>query len=166
MPPAGFKPTTPASDRPQSLTLDRSATGIGTFNTQCGMFIKRSRKFLYIPNNFPNKELGIAVGTASSSCKRHTQKSFFRISRRIIFYLKLDLPVKMQFVSAVTRHSVIWCAVASCFHSHHEKVHQNFTRSHRMPQPKLFFSLRWNFGYGRVPYSKPRKSVSQISSKI
>ena len=26
---AGFKPATPASDRPQTLALDRSATGIG-----------------------------------------------------------------------------------------------------------------------------------------
>ena len=29
MPPAGFEPATPASDRPQTLSLDRSATGIG-----------------------------------------------------------------------------------------------------------------------------------------
>ena len=29
MPPAGFEPETPASDRPQILALDRSATGIG-----------------------------------------------------------------------------------------------------------------------------------------
>ena len=29
MPPAGFEPTIPASDRPQILTLDRSANGIG-----------------------------------------------------------------------------------------------------------------------------------------
>ena len=29
MPPAGFKPATPASDRQQTLALDRSGTGIG-----------------------------------------------------------------------------------------------------------------------------------------
>ena len=29
MPPAGFKPSIPASDRPQTFFLDRSATGIG-----------------------------------------------------------------------------------------------------------------------------------------
>ena len=29
MPPAGFEPATPASDRPQTLAFDRSATGIG-----------------------------------------------------------------------------------------------------------------------------------------
>jgi hypothetical protein len=29
MPPAGFKLATPASNRPKTLTLDRSATGIG-----------------------------------------------------------------------------------------------------------------------------------------
>jgi hypothetical protein len=29
MPPAGFKPAIPASDRPQTLALDRSPTGIG-----------------------------------------------------------------------------------------------------------------------------------------
>ena len=29
MPPAGFEPATPASDRPQTLALDRSPTGIG-----------------------------------------------------------------------------------------------------------------------------------------
>ena len=31
MPPVGFEPTTPASDRLQTLALDRSATGIGRF---------------------------------------------------------------------------------------------------------------------------------------
>ena len=31
MTPAGLKPATPASDRLQSLALDRSATGIGSF---------------------------------------------------------------------------------------------------------------------------------------
>ena len=31
MPPAGFEPATPASDRPQTLALDRSATDIGNF---------------------------------------------------------------------------------------------------------------------------------------
>ena len=29
MPPAEFEPATPVSDRPQTLALDRSATGIG-----------------------------------------------------------------------------------------------------------------------------------------
>jgi hypothetical protein len=29
MSPAGFEPATPASNRPQTLTLDRLATGIG-----------------------------------------------------------------------------------------------------------------------------------------
>ena len=29
MPSAGFEPATPASDRPQTFALDRSATGIG-----------------------------------------------------------------------------------------------------------------------------------------
>ena len=28
MPPAGFEPATPANDRPQTLTLDRSSTGL------------------------------------------------------------------------------------------------------------------------------------------
>ena len=32
MPPAGFEPAVPASDRPQTLALDRSATGIGRFD--------------------------------------------------------------------------------------------------------------------------------------
>ena len=31
MPPAEFEPATPASDRPQTLTLDLSASGIGRF---------------------------------------------------------------------------------------------------------------------------------------
>jgi hypothetical protein len=31
MPPAGFGPVSPASDRPQTLALDRSATGIDGF---------------------------------------------------------------------------------------------------------------------------------------
>ena len=30
MPPAGFEPVIPASERPQSHALDRAATGIGT----------------------------------------------------------------------------------------------------------------------------------------
>jgi hypothetical protein len=29
MPPAGFEPTIPASERPQTKALDRAATGIG-----------------------------------------------------------------------------------------------------------------------------------------
>ena len=29
MPPAGFKPTTPASEPPETHTLDRTATGMG-----------------------------------------------------------------------------------------------------------------------------------------
>ena len=33
MPPAGFEPETPASDRPQTLALDRSATGIRTLES-------------------------------------------------------------------------------------------------------------------------------------
>ena len=32
MPLAGFEPATPAGDRPQTLALDRSATGIGGFD--------------------------------------------------------------------------------------------------------------------------------------
>ena len=32
MPPAGFEPTTPASDGPQTLALASSATGIGVFD--------------------------------------------------------------------------------------------------------------------------------------
>jgi hypothetical protein len=32
MPPAGFEPAIPASDRPQTLTLDGSATWIGGFD--------------------------------------------------------------------------------------------------------------------------------------
>ena len=32
MPTAAFEPAPPASDRPQTLTLDRSATGIGDFH--------------------------------------------------------------------------------------------------------------------------------------
>ena len=31
MPPAGFEPAVPASDRLQTLVLDRSATGIGPY---------------------------------------------------------------------------------------------------------------------------------------
>jgi hypothetical protein len=31
MPPAGFRPAIPASERPQTHTLDRAATGIGFF---------------------------------------------------------------------------------------------------------------------------------------
>jgi hypothetical protein len=31
MPPAGFEPPIPAGNRPQTLALDRSATGIGFF---------------------------------------------------------------------------------------------------------------------------------------
>ena len=33
MPAAGFEPAIPAGDRPQTLTLDRSATGIGLSKT-------------------------------------------------------------------------------------------------------------------------------------
>ena len=32
LPPAGFEPAIPASDRPQTLALDSSASGIGGFN--------------------------------------------------------------------------------------------------------------------------------------
>ena len=32
MPPAGFEPAIPASDRPQTFVLNRSATGIGNFD--------------------------------------------------------------------------------------------------------------------------------------
>ena len=32
MPPAGFEPATQAIDRPQTLALERSATGIGEFD--------------------------------------------------------------------------------------------------------------------------------------
>jgi hypothetical protein len=35
MPPAGFEPAIPASDRPQALILDRSATGTGRITVQC-----------------------------------------------------------------------------------------------------------------------------------
>ena len=42
MPPAGFEPEIPAEDRPQTIALDRSGTGIGHnyFNVfrQCYMF--------------------------------------------------------------------------------------------------------------------------------
>ena len=31
MPPAGFEPTIPASEQPQTHALDRAATGIGKF---------------------------------------------------------------------------------------------------------------------------------------
>jgi hypothetical protein len=31
MPPAGFEPTIPASERPQTHALDRAATGTGNF---------------------------------------------------------------------------------------------------------------------------------------
>ena len=34
MPPEGFKPATAASDRPQTIALDRSATGIGRNRTR------------------------------------------------------------------------------------------------------------------------------------
>ena len=33
MPPVGFEPTIPASDRPQTHALDRAATGVGRYNT-------------------------------------------------------------------------------------------------------------------------------------
>ena len=32
MPAAGFEPAVPASERPQTLALDRSATGMGLIN--------------------------------------------------------------------------------------------------------------------------------------
>ena len=32
MPPAGFEPAVPASERPQTHALDRAATGIGVAN--------------------------------------------------------------------------------------------------------------------------------------
>jgi hypothetical protein len=35
MPPVGFKPTIPASARPQTYALDRAATGIGELNKTC-----------------------------------------------------------------------------------------------------------------------------------
>ena len=35
IPPAEFEPATSASERPQTLALNRSATGIGTFNAYC-----------------------------------------------------------------------------------------------------------------------------------
>jgi hypothetical protein len=37
MPPAGFEPTIPASERPQTHVLDRAATGIGMF-VDCNIF--------------------------------------------------------------------------------------------------------------------------------
>ena len=42
---AGFKPATPASDRPQILTLDRSATGIGAWAIADLNGIKLMRNF-------------------------------------------------------------------------------------------------------------------------
>ena len=41
MPPTGFEPAMPASKRPQTHTLDRAATGIGTltYNTMYSLLI-------------------------------------------------------------------------------------------------------------------------------
>jgi hypothetical protein len=36
MPPAGFEPTIPASERPQTHALDRAATGIGRYTLYRG----------------------------------------------------------------------------------------------------------------------------------
>ena len=42
MPPAGFEPTIPTSNRPQTHALDRAATGIGSTNIKA---IKRSNSY-------------------------------------------------------------------------------------------------------------------------
>jgi hypothetical protein len=36
MPPAGFEPTIPVSERPQTHALDRTATGIGSYSISTG----------------------------------------------------------------------------------------------------------------------------------
>ena len=48
MPPAGFEPVTPASDRPQSLALDRSATGIS--------FVSWLAADIYLGAKWPERE--------------------------------------------------------------------------------------------------------------
>jgi hypothetical protein len=42
MPPAGFEPTIPASERPHTYALNRAATGIGFLVDQCKNFIRIS----------------------------------------------------------------------------------------------------------------------------
>jgi hypothetical protein len=51
MPPLGFEPATPASDRPQTLALDHSATGLGKLLLYLQKFLNTfytSTMFFYI----------------------------------------------------------------------------------------------------------------------
>ena len=48
MPPAGFEPTIPASERRQSHALDRTATGIGSIVMTSGIFQAFNRGLLFI----------------------------------------------------------------------------------------------------------------------
>ena len=44
MPPAGFEPAIPAGERPQTLALDRSATGIGSQTQNSQSLVYRGDK--------------------------------------------------------------------------------------------------------------------------
>jgi len=52
MPPAGFEPTIPASERPQTYALDRAATATGSFlNTYVIFcFVRRKNELMAILN--------------------------------------------------------------------------------------------------------------------
>ena len=53
MPQAGFEPSTPASDRPQTLALDRSATVIGGFDPLTVQSVA-SCYIQWVPDLFPH----------------------------------------------------------------------------------------------------------------
>ena len=48
MPPVGFEPIIPASERPQTHALDRAATGIGIRRNYIYQFLEHSMHLFYI----------------------------------------------------------------------------------------------------------------------
>jgi hypothetical protein len=48
MPPAGFEPTIPVSERPQTHALDSAATGIGTVCTVTSKLAEKPAGFVFL----------------------------------------------------------------------------------------------------------------------
>jgi hypothetical protein len=61
MPPAGFEPTIPASERPQRHTFDRAATGTGTDG-------KYLNKFSVSASLYPKGVLSLLRGNRLTNC--------------------------------------------------------------------------------------------------
>ena len=58
MPPAGFKPTIPASERPQTQALDGVATGVGISGFSGLKFKEETSKVLHLKHNSMVLKLG------------------------------------------------------------------------------------------------------------